>query len=207
MNTIALLLSDERIDPMIGLHEMVLQAKKSHIWDSIDVLVLDPRVHVEDLSGETASEIVSELVRYRSGMGDRYHGSILGLKMGEAEYDWSRSGLYSALLKYLIIKRPTASELMDWMTNRREPRFALAARMALDYMNTGESETASAEMTAYQTLMLSALSRRHDTATIYALLTRPDRSDVSVMSGRLIGAFLGEKKLHPPRGVVQHVIR
>ncbi|CAH6419553.1 Hypothetical protein POVR2_LOCUS58 [uncultured virus] len=88
------------------------------------------------------------------------------------------TSIYSIVLTFIVLKRPSASDLLTWLIELQDRRLALAARYALDGIDTG-----NADLLSIGRLLESCL---HPSAKPL-MLTRRDAC--------LIGAYLGVERI------------
>jgi hypothetical protein len=212
-----LILSDQRINPMMNLIEVLRQTnpilrRKRKLYESIilsdgrsgswksdnephnstDLLIRDSRVKTEEFSVSTvrvALWILSDLVQ-DSEQGFNIANDLVG---SELEINYLQSTLekgddiFSQVLRHLLFKRPAARELMKWMMGMNNRALKVAAHCVVRGVITCKC------VMPLRALMLSML---HPTLSLRALIDdlRVEgtiESDV-VLSARLVGAYLGE---------------
>lgn len=190
-DAITLLLDDRRLDPNVHLLDVLQPGKRAPKPGAIDVVVRHPRVLVERMSTELVLWLVNSWI---GQIRDRYYGALTAVKKVGGFDDLNeyldKTDLYSILLRFLIIKHPTAEELMDWMIGMNEKDFEKASRLVL----SGE-HAKNREIEAYRALMSCLLYPSVSFETWLARLRSEPGAAALTQSIQLIGAYLGDRVL------------
>jgi hypothetical protein len=92
--------------------------------------------------------------------------------------------LYFSLLQFILVKRPSGSEMMKWLIERQSAELRRAAREVCDNSKWDESD----EVSVYRSL-LEVIVYNVDGGE----LLQKTRGETRHMSARLLGAYLGSK--------------
>lgn len=168
--------------------------------DSANALILDPRVKVENLSQTDARLFVYAL---EAQLYDGVRGSKLAGDIARTEITDARLGAQiesSLLMRYILLKRPSGVELMDWCIARRDPAYEKAARQVV--LSGGVTAT-DPTLTPIESLFTIVLYPKLSVEElVYGLREADVRSDAIEDSAVLVGAYLGQTELEarsPPR--------
>ncbi|CAH6421550.1 Hypothetical protein POVR2_LOCUS388 [uncultured virus] len=116
------LFEDPRSHPESILSSLVQAAEQArHSSKLIRLVVLDPRIRVEEIDDQSALIILKHLPTKDNAMIDQAKPVILDKK-----------STISRILRQIVFKRPTAIELLDWMIAQHDPDIATAAASVLD---------------------------------------------------------------------------
>jgi hypothetical protein len=102
-----------------------------------------------------------------------------------------RDGMYSMILRVILIKQPSGSQLLDWMVGMRDKKLSLAAESVIS-----DSECSDLELLPIRALILSIL---YPTLSVQDLVTdlrtEGANPDTIARAARLVGAYLGEEEI------------
>lgn len=175
-----------------------------------NALILDPRIKVENLSQTDIRLFVYAL---ESHLSDRVKGietaagiagvqvttaSALGAPPTTAQLgtEFERS----LLLRYIMLKRPSGVELLDWCIARRDPTYEKAARQVV---LSGGVALSYPELIPIESLYAIILYTKFSVEELlYGLREAGVRPDVIRDTAILIGAYLGQRAIEarsPPR--------
>ncbi|CAH6419507.1 Hypothetical protein POVR2_LOCUS9 [uncultured virus] len=198
-----MLLSASRSDPELGLQSHLeefvnLTSGKRGAERVVKALLLHPRVKIEEIHNVFTLKKIAYYIE--SFLRDRIDGYLWGISLAGgpdletsvhgggyekyalelvAEHDNSP---YAQLLSYIVLKRPSSSDLLDWMISRHDPQFAMAANGMHDNDHT---------LVPFEALLLVVL---YPTMTVAEALDqfRDSEQQEIEAAGKLIGAYLGE---------------
>lgn len=121
----SILLQDSRSHPEKKLTKLLEAANSSrHKSKLIEMIVLDPRVRVQDMHSDAVYIVYSNMLDIPD-LDDR---------------DLVGTDARSLMLRQIVFKRPTAVELLDWMVSLHSRDMARAAECVLDSKFGTESE-------------------------------------------------------------------
>lgn len=176
----------ERFDPVPRIKEIVdkIGEKKARWYIPALSLLRDPRVKVQELPREVIRPLFVMLSDEADGNNTIYRsatGSLADRSMGEIYAADSDSivgnDTYSLVLRELMFKRPSKTELLDWMASLDDPDLEQAAADVTEAV-----EWVPERLIPFNCLML---------AMLYPTLTRREQVDQLTSAG-LPGATLAE---------------
>ena len=161
---------------------------KDEAWTAL--LISDKRVRVEQLDLFSLRAFAWNLT---ATIHDRVSGFIYACSLVKTTISYERLGqriegasLYSITLRYIILKRPSNSELLDWMIEQNKPAFQLAGSNILD------NEIASDVSIPFYALLTTLLYPKLGLSDLISeLVDEPDLADAV----GLVGAQLGYQQL------------
>ena len=170
----------------------VLDPRLLHIETIANLLVRDKRVDIEK---KINTSVLRFLTWSLTGhIEDRLRGFEIGSEMaGRKVQRWNIGELLeeNILLRYIILKRPSDVELLDWMIERRTKSFATAARRVMR-----DELDLDSDLVPIEALLLSIL---HPTLSLQDLIADLRDEGVSeddvVRCAQLVGAHRGKEKL------------
>lgn len=210
-----IVLADERVDPNLNLTKMIssLLGRRSSELSSVlpsssfsvprsrrldescfNLLVQDSRFEIERLNiGDVRSlvwclqdSIADNVLGFTSG-GTRAGGTTNTKHLGLAIEGKS---IYSLLLRYLVLKRPSAQQLVQWMISLEDETLVLAARWTI-----GEHSEIESELAPIKAIMLLML---HPGISFDDILLELEEEGIKqadrVLAGRLVGAWMGGQR-------------
>jgi hypothetical protein len=210
------LLKDDRVDPSVEVANM-LQCIMGEKNDNAIKRVREGEDRAAMILPAERQDMVSHLARHHSIKVEKLDvelvrlfiwaldGSILdrvkGFILAEARSGVlarerlsgliERDGLYSMLIRVILIKRPSGLELMKWMISVRDKRLCMIASNIISKVLTDDSE-----LVPMQALMLyivyPTLTLQH---LLYDLRAIGMGQDIIVKSARLVGLYIGETVL------------
>lgn len=192
-NAITLLLDDRRLDPNVNLLDVLQPRKRAPKPGAIDIVVRHPRVLVERMSPGLVSWLVHDT--WNLNIRDRFYGAEkAAARVGGSNVSAHLNGtdLYSILLRYIVLKHPSAVELMDWMIARDERQFTTAARLALP---GARDEHGTGEVEAYRALLSCLLYPHVSFEEWIARLSSEVNQNTLILCAQLLGAHLGDAKM------------
>ena len=166
--------------------------------DRLDEIVLSQNVSIEKLDWKLIRLLTWRLQDY---LADRIEGYLLAEEldssMQDVGYALEASDLYAHTLRYLVLKRPSYIQLLDWMISRRDPRLVEAARCVVDNtLPRGNALSYSESVEPYRALLLCIAYPNVSVKQLRADLLAESvpsgvRAPVLEASMALVGAYLG----------------
>ncbi|CAH6420522.1 Hypothetical protein POVR2_LOCUS182 [uncultured virus] len=146
-------------------------------------LLRDQRIAIETLSVSA----VRRLYRYREDS-DVVRGYTIGSAMAGGRFSSSielgREIETDMLLRYIVLVRPTAVELLDWMASLNDSNIATAASLVLEDTVSNDQQL--------ETIRALLVIVRYSQLSLQELI----RTDsLNAEAARLVGAYLGETGL------------
>lgn len=182
--------SDVIFDSVMRGSETILHNASSRVSTIGEILAKDSRVKVEDMSIETVRLFLWILDR---SLLDKARGYVLAEvacgsrtreHLGRAT---EKDDIYSLLLAQILIKCPSASELMKWMIDLRNEQLVLAARSAFKDIETNK------ELIPIRALLLCIVYPTQSLAEVISCLQEEEVDSSSIArAARLVGLYLGE---------------
>lgn len=180
--------------------ELMRGIKSTQVEKVADILIRDPRVDIESFQRGILRLVFWSLA---DTIADRIEGLQIGRQMAGSRrlspQELRRTlelknDIYAKLLRYIILKRPSSVDLIDWMTAQigadRET-FAFAAGDVLDDVIEPDLDVTPIwsllQVMLYPTLTLTRLIDRLRTSDV-------DR-DLITRAAQLVGAHIGAEKL------------
>ncbi|CAH6419574.1 Hypothetical protein POVR2_LOCUS79 [uncultured virus] len=164
-------LSDERIDIESNIDQLLENVPYSELEGTAMTIAQHPRVNLDTISVSTSGMLFSVLRPLIRELLEQ-----IGLEEKEAR-DVLEDGtdLYSSILRYILFKRPSKVQLMDWLIEKRDIHLSLVASNVLEDKLSNKPELVPIE-------------------TLFLVLLRPktsiDELQDNEMSSKLARAWL-----------------
>lgn len=151
-----------------------------------DALVRDPRVRIERLTVEVRRILFWALEAHLTPTIDAML-ALTGQARDELGRDLDQQGLHSLVLSFILLKRPSAEELLDWMIDLDNSELSECARSVVSGADVQES------LVPISTLLSHTLYPAQDTRELLSQVRASGVSATTVIhTAQLLGAFISD---------------